>query len=438
MSAFTVNPSNQTVYIAPQAGALLKYLESNGRFPPVTLSVYRLEDIANLGEFGVPHQIETYLSKFISYSFKSSVLSPVEEFSCQIHYQTEIGKPKEGDIFALKANGIPTGSGIVDQVEIETDASMGTTLHVTGRNFLGQWEDQDAVSISTDPFYSNEATIDLVVKTLAKDTRIDPERFKKNLAPKRAYLFATQPGETKLSAMQRYCEALDIYFWMLGDGTLMVGRPNMYGIDKPDHRDGTLFMNSTERKSNVLTIRSVRASTQIPNIVVPLWNGQENVQSRKEVAQHAIYNNSPGPARLRRLGHRVPKAVVVSSPDGQAPQDLADINTLLVAQQNIDIKKDAKAASSILLQAYGKREMARANVKELNVQIQVAGHYNDNCIPFKPDQVYRVKYDVDEIDEDMYLYEVEYFLDEQGSQRSRLFFCKQSSIVADSRVFSAK
>lgn len=426
MSAFTTPKSNKTVYLQPGPNAMLNYLQANGRFPPVTLSIFSLEN---------PKK-EISLQKFMSYSFKSSILSPVDEFSCQIHFDGTYNLPQEGDIFALKANGLPIATGIVDHIELETDASMGVTLHITGRNFLGQWEDQDAVNISTEPFWSNNATVDLVVKTLAKDTRIDSNRIKKSLAPKRAYLFATQPGETKLSAMQRYCESLDIYFWTLGDGTLKVGRPDMYAVN--NGRSGRLFMRIKDRKTNCLTMRSVRASTQIPNIVVPLWNGQETVQNRSEVAQQAIYNNAPGPARLRRFGHRVPKAVVVSTPEGTAPQDLAEINTLSIASQNSSQQKFSQAAASTLLQAYGKREMARANMKELQIQIQMPGHYNDNLVPFMPDQVYRIQYDIDAVDEDMFLYEVEYFLDEQGGQRTRLFFCKQSSIVADSRVFSAK
>lgn len=433
MSSFTTPKSDQTVYMTPGDGAMLKYLEQNGRFPPVTLSMFRLSDIA---QGKAVKDIELFISKFMSYNFKSSVLSPVTEFNCQVHYQQGVPIPQEGDLFALKGNGIPVDTGIIDQPELETDANMGTTLHITGRNFLGQWEDQDAVSITTEPFYSNKATVDLVIKTLARDTRINPNKIVKHLAPSMAYLFATQPGETKLSAMQRYCEALDIYFWTLGDGRLKVGRPDMYGASGGVL--GTLFMNSKKRSSNVLTIRSVRSSTQIPNIIVPLWNGQETVQARSDVKQQAIYNNAAGPKRLRKYGHRVPKAVVVSTPDGTAPQDLADINTLTVALQNASKQKKSAAAGSNILQAYGLREMARANVKELSVQIQVAGHYNDQLIPFAPDQVYRVQYDVDGIDEDMYLYEVEYFLDEQGSQRSRLFFCKQTSIVANSKVFSAK
>jgi prophage tail gpP-like protein len=109
-----------------------------------------------------------------------------------------------------------------------------------------------------------------------------------------------------------------------------------------------------------------------------------------------------------------------------------------VALQNASKQKISQAAGSNILQAYGMREMARANIKELQVQIQMAGHFNDQCVPFMPDQVYRIRYDVDGIDEDMYLYEVEYFLDEQGSQRTRLFFCRQTAIVANSKVFSAK
>jgi len=429
MSAFTTPRSNTTPFTQPGAGAVLKYLERYGRLPPVTLSSYSLESPGT----------EVSVAKFISYSFKSSILSPVDEFSCQVHYDPTsnpiVPHSQEGDIFALKANGLPLGSGIIDQTEVETDANMGTTLHITGRNFLGQWEDQDAVNINSAPFYSGNATVQLVAKILCQDTRINPAHLVTQFAPAKPYLFATQPGETKLASMQRYCEALDIYFWMLGDGTLKIGRPDMYGTINGNM--GTLYMKAAARKTNVLSIRSVRASTQIPNVIVPLWNGQEIVQDRASVKQNAICNGSPGPQRLYRYGHRVPKALVYSSPQGDSPQDLAAVNEMTVAQQNASQQKKTTAGGANLLQAMAKRELARANIKEVQVQIQVAGHYNDSLLPYMPDQVYRIQYDADNIDQDMYLYEVEYFLDEQGSQRSRLFFCPQTAIVADAKVFYA-
>lgn len=418
----SVSNLNQAKTIPVAEGALLKYLTQNGKTPPVSLSIFFIEDI----------QQEIFIQDFISYSFKNSITVPVDSFQCEVFYKRIAGqrKPKEGDIFVLRANGIAVSTGIVDQLDMETDPSTGTRLSIQGRNLLGQWEDQDSVSIDSKILYGNKYTVTQIVTALSQDTRIDPARLQKRSAPSRGYLAATQPGESKLSSMQRYCEALDIYFWTDGDGSLIVGRPDMYGVR--EGIKGSFFCLEASRESNVLVMRSTRSSTQIPNIILPIWNGQESVQALN-LPQSALYNNSEGPARLRAFGHRVPKAVVVSTPEGSAPQDLADVNTLLVAKQNIGAAVN-KAGASTILQAYAKREMARANVKEIHVQCNIVGHFNSRAEPVLPDQVYRIQYDNDDLDEPMYLMEVEYLLDEKGGPQSRLFFCRQKALVSDVRA----
>lgn len=431
-----VNLTDTTTTVTPGPGQLLKYMTKNGRTPPISLSIFTLEDPS----------IEILLDKFISYKFSQSILVPVDTFNCEVFYkkfdvpsarnsrlglsQTRSVKPKEGDLFVLRANGVPIASGIVDQLDMETDAKSGTKLSVSGRNLLGQWEDQDSVSLDSKIVYGNKYNVNQIVSALAQNTRIDPARLVKRFAPAKGYLAATQPGESKLSSMQRYCEALDIYFWMSGDGNLIVGRPDMYGTREGPK--GKYFLLEDSRNTNVLTMRSTRASTQIPNIILPIWNGQEGVQALG-LPQSAMYNNAEGPARLRNLGHRTPKAVVVSTPEGSAPQDLAEVNTLLVAKQNTT-NTVQKAGASTILQAYAKRELARANIKEIQIQVNVPGHYNDNAEPLIVDQVYRIQYDIDDIDENMYLYEVEYTLDANAGPQSKLFFCRQKAIVSDVRA----
>lgn len=422
MSRITINPKEQSSTITVQEGGTLKYLEQHGRFPPVTLHVYPLAN----------PQTEIFVDKFISYSFQSSITIPVDVFSCELYYEKinvlgAEGKIQEGDIFVCRANGIPIATGIVDQLDMETDAN-GTKLAIQGRDLLSQWEDQDAVSLDSNIKYANKYSLRQVVQSLCDDTRIDPRKLILRNAPTRPYLFATQPGESKLSAMQRHCEALDIYFWMQGDGSLIVGKPAMRGQSK-----GELFMLRAERRSNVLAIRSSRNSTSIPNIMVAIWNGQETVISRTG-KQQRIYNDAPGAKRLRQLGHRVPRAIIISTPEGGTPQDLAAVNALEVAGQNASQQKLTKAGASTILQAYAKVALARANLKDLAVEITVPGHYNDRAEPWQVDQVYRIRYDLDDIDEDMYLHEVQYLMSEQEGQRTRLHFCRQQALVSDVRA----
>jgi prophage tail gpP-like protein len=414
--------SNNSVTIPIQDGALTSYLDKYGRFPPVELSIFTLE--SKLKE-------EIYVDKFMSYSFQTSILVPVNSFSCEFYYKKIKGKvkPKEGDLMVVRANGRPIFTGIIDQTDFETDGMSGSKPSIQGRDLLSQFEDQDAVSLDSRIIWGNAYTITQVIKALSAETRIDPSKIDKRDCPKKPYLFGTQPGESKLSALQRHCEALDIYFWMSGDGNLIIGKPNMYGIN--GGKKGVYYMSETQRLSNVLSIRSTRNSTQIPNMILPIWNGQESVQNRVQPSQ-IMPNASPGPARLLALGHRTPKAVVVSTPEGSAPQDLSEINTLLIAGQNT--QKVNRAGASTILQAYGKRAMARANIRDLMVQISVPGHFNDKAEPLEPDQVYRIRYETDDIDDEMFLYEVNYTMSESEGQRSRLFFCRPTALVSDVRA----
>lgn len=424
MSKATIKPNDAIVNVPTGTGALLKYLEKNGRLPPVTLSIYPLEDL----------RTEIFIDKFISYNFQSSILIPVDSFSCEVYYEKINGvtKPKEGDIMVLRCNGLPIATGIIDQLDMETEGMSGSRLSIQGRDLLSQFEDQDAVSLDSKILWGNKYSINQVITALSAQTRIDPTKLIKRTAPTRPYLFATQPGESKLSALQRYCESLDIYFWMNGDGNMIIGKPDMYGVNTGG-RKGTYFLNKQQRATNCIGMRSTRNSTQIPNLILPIWNGQETVQTRISPSQF-LKNSSPGPARLLALNHRVPKAVIVSTPEGSAPQDLAELNALTVAGQNSAQQKLTRAGASTILQAYAKREMARANLRDLQVQVTVAGHCNADALPLQVDQVYRVQYDVDDVDEDMYLYEVDYSLSENEGQRTRLFFCRQTALVSDVRA----
>lgn len=430
--SFIVRNQITKEYIEPEDGALIKYLQANGSLPKVTLSIFPIENLSQ----------EIFLDRFISYTFRSSILSPVDSFSAELFYSTtlniknkhtgkdEVRRPRCGDIFVLRANNIPICSGIVDQLDMETDHRNGTKMTVQGRNLLGQWEDQDSISLDSTIVYASNVTISQVVSKLADNTRIVSSQTEYRFATTRGWLFATQPGESKLSSMQRYCEALDMWFWTKGDGSLIVGRPDMYGIR--EGVKGQWFCSSGIRKSNVLAIRSTRNETQIPNSIIPIWNGQEKIIA--QVPQAALLNNSAGPKRLRSYGHRVPRAVVISTPQGDAPQDLADINTLRVAAQNAAKHKENTAGNSNLIQAYAKREMAKANLKELIVQVNIVGHYNSRAEPINTDQTYHIKYDDDGIDEDMYLYEIEYSMDEASGPQTKLYFCRQTAIVSDVRA----
>jgi prophage tail gpP-like protein len=386
---------------------LQKQLRTQGRFPAVSLQVKPID----------PSRPSVELAQFTEYSFQTSVIVPVSAFSFSFVNPTVSGSlidfVRDGDIAILKANGNPITTGIIDSVSVETEAQSGEVVHVQGRSLMGQLEDQSTVNDLDDPIWGNLLTIDQVVNALVLSTRINYYRLQS--VPGGSFLFATEPGESKMSALMRYLEPLNLLAWMDPDGTLVVGKPDM-GSDPL----GSFVLDRPNRRSNVLGMKAVYSSTQIPNVIIPVWSGQESVQSRVSPEQR-ILNNAPGPKRLYGFQHRVPKTVVVSTPQGGDPQSLSGANQITIAGSNI-------------LQAYAKREIARANVNEVQVQVNIQGHYNDDLTPVMHDSTYQVNYPRAGVAENMYAHTVEYSLSREQGQKTSLHLCRLGSIVADTPI----
>lgn len=409
-------------YSRVEKGGIRAQLEKTGRLPPVEIQITPLDGTAKV-----------FLNRFLGYSFTSSILIPVDTFSFDF-VAPDDERPlndiiKEGDIITLYGNGIPLSTGIIDQTQIETDADAGEKAQINGRDLMGQMEDQETVSIQNEPIYMTDVTCRRGVERLVEGTRI--RRVVLQDAPTSTFLLAAEPSETKLSALQRFIEPMNCIAWMSPIGEMNIGRPNMAQASK-----GTVKLSKSQRESNVLSMSATRGSTTIPNVILPIWAGQEEVQSRIS-AQNALENTARGPARLRNQGHFLQKTVVVSNPQGSSPQDASRVNDLRVAS-NISQQQANQAGpipgGSTLLQAYALRELARQNYKELIVQAVVPGHYNENGEPWLTDTVYRVIYDRGDVDKEMYLFQIDYMLSGDSGQTTRLYFCNLNTIVSGIRV----
>lgn len=391
---------------------LEKFLAKNGRFPSVSLQVQPID----------PQRKPILLTQFEEYSFQSSVIIPVDSFSFTARNPTVDGSLydfiKDGDIAVLMANGQPVATGLIDSVNIGTDPDSGETVKIQGRTLIAQLEDQSAINEVDKPIWGNSMSPDAVISSLATSTRINFYRLQQvpNTPP---LLFATEPGESKLSALLRYLEPINCLAWMDPDGTVVIGRPDMGAEAR-----GTFVMDRENRQANCLSMQAHYASTQIPNVVVPVWTGQETTTDRVNPEQRVI-NSAAGPSRLFKFKHRVPKSVVVSTPNGGDAQSLGQANQIVVAGSNV-------------LQAYAKREIARANVHEIGVQVNVQGHYNAGLDPLVVDTTYIINYPRASLNERMYLHTVGYSLNRSQGQRTSLSFCRLGCIVADVAVQSQK
>lgn len=389
-------------------GGLKKLLEQTGRMPPVGLIIKPLD-----GSKPLP------LDSFLSYKFQSSILVPVDSFDFSFvapdDPQPLDKRIKEGDIISLFAAGRTLATGIIDVTDLEVDGEFEEKGQITGRDLMGQLEDQDSVSISDDPLWGNSETVTSGTQKLLKNTRISDGLILKDAPTSGGWLFGTEPGESKLASLQRFIEPMNCLAWMSPEGKLTIGRPNM-----AQKSLGRLFLSKAKRDSNVLSMKVTRASTSIPNVILPIWAGQETTQSRVSKEQRA-YNAAEGPTRLRKAGHLVQKCVVISNPQATDPQGYSEVNAV-------------KALGSNRLQAYAKRELARANIREMVVQAVVGGHYNESGDPYLADQVYKIEFDRGNVDEEMYLFAVEYELTAERAQITHLSFCRKGSIVSDVRI----
>lgn len=400
MSTLRSNKVRQFSRVAP--GGLRKHLESTGQLPKVEVFIFSRQN-----------RTTRKINRFLNYNFSSSLMVPSDSFS--FGFAAPDGPPlhqliQEGDIVTIKANNVQLFTGHIDQTDVETDANYGEKAQINGRDFVGQLEDQDAVSLDSTFKAADKVSVETAIKFYLDNTQLTKIVTKD--APQGSYLISVEPGETKLAVIQRFLDSVNCILWQDRLGRLCVGRPNMKQASK-----GTFIVSKNRRKSNVISIKVTRSSTQIPNIMIPVWSGQEIVADRVPKEQR-FHNAAYGPARLLKLGYRLPKCYVTSAPNADSPQGLAEVNTFVVAKGRE-------------LEAYAKRELARANLKEITVQVVVPGHFNELGEPYQPDTMYFIDYDRGSLQRLMYCYSVNYAMDENGGQITTLTFCRPGAIVSD-------
>jgi hypothetical protein len=174
----------------------------------------------------------------------------------------------------------------------------------------------------------------------------------------------------------------------------------------------------------VLSIRVTRSASSIASRIVALWTGAElNVQS--QTAQNRVFENkAEGPSRLLNNGHSVTKVFVTSMVNG------ADA----AAGDEVTRQQLAKQAGKTVLEQEAFRMMARDNFNEILVTCIVAGHYNEQGNPYLTDTIYNIEYDRAGINENMYLYSVEYSGDVNRGQWTTLNFCRLNTIVDGAKI----
>jgi prophage tail gpP-like protein len=355
------------------------------------------------------------LRTFTSYSFDRNIMTPASAFRFTAPGVDKASRNaiRSGDLvnlWAISPDGSknPIATGIID--ETDTHGSAKSIEYVlTGRDVLGQLVDNSAVDAQNKIVNTSNFTLDAILRLLIKNTRI-PSGFKSQQIPNGQLLFQTNPGETKINALQRYLEITNCLVWSQPNGQLILGKPNF--TQKPS---GKLFSSSQfANGNNMIDWRVRRNLNQAIRTIV------SQLQTLGQVDAGSYTKNNNDPDMLKVVGAGVGRSVYSRFSYGGGNES---VNTVTqVGNQSGNPRK--------IGDEYALRELARDNMKVLDVEAVVVGHVNADGLPYNIDQIYSVFIEDEDVKEDMFVYGVSYELTESLGTMTRLRLCRLGSIVA--------
>jgi prophage tail gpP-like protein len=359
----------------------------------------------------------TSLRTFDSYSFERNILSPGAAFRFTAPGVTAALRQsiRSGDLVELFAidpdgNALPIATGIID--ETDTHVMPNRIEYVlTGRDMLGQLVDNAAVDSKNAVIQAKDITLDGILQALIANTRI-PAQFQINPPlPNGQILFQTNPGETKISVLQRYLEFTNCLIWCAPNGQLVIGKPNMasstddsVGLKLTSKKpQGNNLLEARVRRGTNLAIRQITTQLQTLSIVPPTSTVMNNDKDMQKVASQGV-----GRSVFEMFSY------------GQGT------DTINVLTQVGNSNSTPYAIGT----AMSNRQLAKENMKIIDVEAVVRGHLNGDGDVYDIDQVYDVQIDADAVAEPMYVYSVAHELTLEHGRISRLRLCRLGSIVA--------
>ena len=375
-------------------------------FSPIELDIKKASSSAT----SIPIPLKT----FTSYSFERNILVPASAFRFTAPGVDPATRQliRSGDLVTLwvkTANGMKQqiGTGFVD--ETDTHVLPNTIEYViTGRDTLGQLIDNDSVDAQNKVIVLERASLSSIMGALLANTRMPPKFVPQSL-PNGTFLFQTNPGETKIASLQRYLELSNCLIWSLPDGRAIIGKP-----DFTQPSQGDLILNRGSKLNNVLEARVRRnVNTAIRQIVYQL-----QTLDLVDPTPYSKNNNDPDIKPL--ISAKVGRSVFRHFSYGSG---MDTVNTIVGPGNQSSTPR--KIGDELSL-----REIARDNMKILDIEMVVKGHLNSKGEYFDVDDVYQVQVSDDNVHEDMYVYSVSYELTLDHGMMTRLRLCRLGSICA--------
>lgn len=364
------------------------------------------------------------LRTFTSYSFSRNILIPASPFRF-----TAPGLDKNlrlsirsGDTVGLYVVPQKTGKqqlamGFVDETDTHIMGSQSDYV-ITGRDTIGQLVDNTAVDASNKIQNTENLTLGGILSLLIRNTRI-PAAFDTQQIPNGQLLFQTNPGETKIAALQRYLDFTNCLVWSQPNGQLVLGKPDFTQNPYPT----SLCLSSTNPSGNNVIEGRVRRNVNqaIRQIVYQLQTlGQVNP---------AAYTKSNNDSDMLNVAYAlVGKSVYSTFSYGQGN----DVVNQLTQVGNQSGSPQGIGDNMAL------REIARENMKILDVELVAIGHINPDGDVYDIDDIYNVVIDDENVEEPMYVYNVDYEMTIQHGLITRLRLCRLGTICAYSDALRRK
>ena len=362
------------------------------------------------------------LRNFTSYSFERSLMTPAAAFRFTAPGVEKALRQsiRSGDFVQILAttpgtnDRVVLASGFVDETDTHVTPSSVEYV-VSGRDTIGQLVDNAVVDAQSKIINFKSLNIQSIVTTVIANTRM-PQEVIVSQIPNVKLIFNTNAGETKINALQRNLELVNCLLWSSPDGRVIVGKPNF-----SQAASGALVMRSDDpSKNNLLEARVRRnVNTAIRQIVTQLQTLEQ-----VDAGAFTIKNSDPDVTALASA--HVGRSVYQTFSYGQGTDAY---NNIVAIGAGDGSPKSMGAVQSL-------REIARENMKVLEVECVVRGHFNERGIAYAVDQVYDVSIDSDSVAEPMYVYSVSYELTVNQGMLTRMHLCKLGTITthADART----
>lgn len=365
------------------------------------------------------HSKAVSLRTFTSYQFDRNILTPASAFrftapGVDQDLRNAIRSGDMAELFVVDSKGKRTqiATGFIDETDTHiTHSSLEYVL--SGRDTLGQLVDNAAVDSNNKLQNVQQITLDKILALMIANTRI-PQGYQFQQIPNSQLLFQTNAGETKINALQRYLDFCNCLVWSRPNGQVMIGKPNF-----AQKKAGQLRVKSASgSKSNVLEARVRRNLNQAIRKIVT----QLQTLTLVNPTPSTVNNN------LSELRSR--------SGVGRSVYSIFSYGAGEDAVNNITQVGNQKGAPNDIGSALSRREIARENMKTLDVEMVVEGHVNESGVPYNIDQLYEVQIDDEDVSQDLYVYHVSYELTIDHGILTRLNLCPKGTIVDGSAVVS--